>query len=251
VVRHFALSLVIIQLERPQLTEGDAMQLALVIPQQQRQLIGRGGPPIVERQANPTVTDGVLEFGRFRVLLRQRRLLVGGVPVELGARAFDVLMVLIEADGALVTKDELQSRVWPDVVVAQDNLKVQISALRKALGKDRELVRTDHGRGYRFTATVRATATASESLSMSGASTPQSGKAASHTDLAVIAARLTRLEVGLAEALSLLGTHRTSNRLRRRRYYSGSSSRKTGRRRPVGSVSRSINSHENARALPG
>jgi DNA-binding winged helix-turn-helix (wHTH) protein len=209
------------------------------------------GSPIVAHPAIPAVTDVPLEFGRVRVLLRQRRLLVGGVPVELGARAFDLLMVLIEADGALVTKDELQSRVWPDVVVAQDNLKVQISALRKALGEDRELVRTDHGRGYRFTATVRATAIGRQSLSTSGASTPESGKAASPTDLSVIASRLTRLEVGLAEALSLLGTHRTSSRLRRRRYYAGSSSRKTRRPRPVGSVSRSINSHENARALPG
>jgi DNA-binding winged helix-turn-helix (wHTH) protein len=99
-------------------------------------------------------TDTTLEFGRFRVLLRERRLLAGGAPVELGARGFDILIVLIEADGALVTKDELQRRVWPGVVVAPDNLKVQIFTLRKALGKDRELVRTEHGRGYRFTAAV-------------------------------------------------------------------------------------------------
>ncbi len=208
------------------------------------------GSPIAAHRARPATTDAPLEFGRFRVLLRQRRLLVDGVPVELGARAFDLLIVLIEADGALVTKDELQSRVWPDVVVAQDNLKVQISALRKALGEDGELVRTDHGRGYRFTAAVRATATAAESLSTSGASTLRSGKAAPHTDLSVIASRLTRLEVGLAEALSLLGTHRTSSRLRRRRYHAGSSSRKTGRPPPVGSVSRSIDSHKNPKALP-
>jgi DNA-binding winged helix-turn-helix (wHTH) protein len=204
------------------------------------------GSPIVAHRASPAATDVPLEFGRFRVLLRQRRLLVGGAPVELGGRAFDLLIVLIEADGALVTKDELQSRVWPDVVVTQDNLKVQIAALRKALGEDRELVRTDHGRGYRFTAAVHATATAPDSLSTSGASTPQSGKAASHTDLSVIASRLTRLEVGLAEALSLLGTHRASSRLRRRRYHAGSSSRKTGRPRAVGSISRS---HKNPQAL--
>jgi DNA-binding winged helix-turn-helix (wHTH) protein len=106
----------------------------------------------VAHRAGPT--DTTLEFGRFRVLLRQRRLLAGGAPVELGARAFDILIVLIEADGALVTKDELQRRVWPGVVVAPDNLKVQIFALRKALGEDRELVQTEHGRGYRFTAVV-------------------------------------------------------------------------------------------------
>jgi DNA-binding winged helix-turn-helix (wHTH) protein len=85
------------------------------------------------------------------VLLRRRQLLVEGVPVELGTRAFDLLLVLLEADGSLVTKEELLDRVWPGIVVCEQSLKVQISALRKALGADRELIRTDFGRGYRFT----------------------------------------------------------------------------------------------------
>src|ERR1700680_1286542 len=101
--------------------------------------------------------EGTLEFGRFRVLLRQRQLLANGVPIELGTRAFDLLLVLVEADGSLVTKDELFSRVWPGIVVAEENLKVQISALRKALGEDRDFIRTEFGRGYRFTAAVRST----------------------------------------------------------------------------------------------
>jgi len=54
--------------------------------------------------------DAAIEFGRFRVLLRRRRLLADGVPVELGTRAFDLLLVLLEADGALVTKEELLNR---------------------------------------------------------------------------------------------------------------------------------------------
>ena len=98
-----------------------------------------------------------LEFGRFRVLLRQRQLLADGVPMELGTRAFDLLMVLLEADGSLVTKDELFSRVWPGIVVAEENLKVQISALRKALGEERDFIRTEFGRSYRCTAAVRST----------------------------------------------------------------------------------------------
>jgi DNA-binding winged helix-turn-helix (wHTH) protein len=100
-----------------------------------------------------------LEFGRFRVLLRQRQLLAGGVPIELGTRAFDLLLALLEADGSLVTKDELLRRVWPGIVVAEENLKTQIFALRKALGEDREFIRTEFGRGYRFTATVHSTVT--------------------------------------------------------------------------------------------
>jgi DNA-binding winged helix-turn-helix (wHTH) protein len=95
--------------------------------------------------------DAALLFGRFRVLLRQRQLLADGVPVELGTRAFDLLLVLLEADGSLVSKEELLSRVWPGIVVSEENLKVQVSALRKALGADRDVIRTEFGRGYRFT----------------------------------------------------------------------------------------------------
>ena len=124
------------------------------MPNLRRETVGQDGSPTVSHWASPSSTDATLEFGRFRVLLRQRRLLACDVPVELGTRAFDILMVLIEADGALVTKDELQNRVWPGIVVAQDNLKVQIFALRQALGCDREFVQTEHGRGYRFTGVV-------------------------------------------------------------------------------------------------
>ena len=49
------------------------------------------------------------------------------------------------------------SRGWPGIVVAEENLKVQISLLRKALGEDRNFIRTEFGRGYRFTAAVRST----------------------------------------------------------------------------------------------
>jgi len=100
--------------------------------------------------------DATLEFGRFRVLVRQRELVADDMSVELGARAFDLLLALLEADGSLVTKDELLNRVWPGIVVAEENLKVQMSALRKALGEDRDFIRTEFGRGYRFTAAVRS-----------------------------------------------------------------------------------------------
>jgi DNA-binding winged helix-turn-helix (wHTH) protein len=105
-------------------------------------------------------TDAAVEFGRFSVLLRQRQLLADGLPVELGTRAFDLLLALLEADGSLVSKEALISRVWPGIVVSEENLKVQVSALRKALGEERDLVRTEFGRGYRFTAVLRSTAAA-------------------------------------------------------------------------------------------
>jgi DNA-binding winged helix-turn-helix (wHTH) protein len=112
---------------------------------------------LAEPRQSPVAAGETLEFGRFRVLLRRRELLSEAVPIELGARAFDLLLVLLEADGALVTKEELLSRAWLGMVVSEENLKVQISALRKALGDSRDFIRTEFGRGYRFTAAVRRT----------------------------------------------------------------------------------------------
>jgi DNA-binding winged helix-turn-helix (wHTH) protein len=118
----------------------------------------RNNSSITEDRPSRARAEPALEFGRFRVLLRQRQLVADGVPIELGTRAFDLLLMLLEADASLVTKDELMSRVWPDIVVAEENLKAQISTLRKALGEDRDVIRTEVGRGYRFTAAVRSTA---------------------------------------------------------------------------------------------
>jgi predicted ATPase/DNA-binding winged helix-turn-helix (wHTH) protein len=97
-----------------------------------------------------------LEFGHFRLLTRQRELRRGDAPVALGSRAFDVLLILVQAGGELVTKEELLARVWPGAVVEESNIQVQVSALRKALGRDRNLILTVPLRGYRFTGEVRA-----------------------------------------------------------------------------------------------
>jgi predicted ATPase/DNA-binding winged helix-turn-helix (wHTH) protein len=99
-----------------------------------------------------------IEFGRFKVVRHRRELLADGRPVELGGRAFDTLIALIDARGRVLSKDELMSRVWPDRVVEENNLPAQISVLRKAFGADRHLIRTVAGRGYQFTGEIRATA---------------------------------------------------------------------------------------------
>jgi DNA-binding winged helix-turn-helix (wHTH) protein len=106
-------------------------------------------------RSSSATADAAFEFGSFRVLLRRRQLVADGVPVVLGTRAFDLLLVLLEADGLLVTKEELLSRVWPGIVVSEENLKVQVSALRKALGAERDVIRTEFGRGYRFSGMLR------------------------------------------------------------------------------------------------
>jgi TolB-like protein/Tfp pilus assembly protein PilF len=94
-----------------------------------------------------------VEFGRFRILPHRREVFADGRPIELGGRAFDVLLALIEANGAVVGKDELISRVWPGRIIEEDNLRAQIRALRTALA-DRDLIRTVAGRGYQFTGEV-------------------------------------------------------------------------------------------------
>jgi phospholipid transport system substrate-binding protein len=109
-------------------------------------------------QSGSVVPEAAVEFGRFQILLRRRQLIADGVPIRLGTRAFDLLMVLLQADGSLVAKEELISCVWPGVHVSEENLKVQIYALRKALGADRDFIRTEPGRGYRFTAAVNSAA---------------------------------------------------------------------------------------------
>lgn len=130
------------------------MQLPSIIREEKSEPPRRDSWGMFAYQTGPSAADTTLEFGRFLLSPRRRQLLTDGVPVELGTRAFDILMVLIDADGALVTKDELVARVWPRVFVDATNLKVQVSALRKALGEDRDFIRTEFGRGYRFTGAI-------------------------------------------------------------------------------------------------
>lgn len=112
----------------------------------------RSDPARIEQQE--VSREAVIRFGRFCVRPRSRQLLADGQPVELGSRAFDILMVLIKACGSLVTKRELLDQVWPATVVDEGNLQVQVSALRKALSEDRDVIKTIPGRGYVFTAEI-------------------------------------------------------------------------------------------------
>jgi DNA-binding winged helix-turn-helix (wHTH) protein len=96
-----------------------------------------------------------IEFGHFSIFPHRRQLFAEGRPIRLGDRAFDVLMALIEASGAVVGKDELLSRVWQGRIVDENRLSGEITALRKAFRADRELIRTVAGRGYQFTGEIR------------------------------------------------------------------------------------------------
>lgn len=100
----------------------------------------------------PASPDTELRFGRCRVWPAQRRLWVDGAAVRLGSRAFDLLWTLIERRGRVVPKAELTALVWPGMVVEDNNLTVQMAALRKVLGAD--AIATVAGRGYQFVAPV-------------------------------------------------------------------------------------------------
>jgi predicted ATPase/DNA-binding winged helix-turn-helix (wHTH) protein len=100
----------------------------------------------------------LIEFGRFTVNRRRRELLADDRRIELGARAFDTLIALIEAGGTVLGKDELMRRVWPGQVVEESNLSSQVYALRKVFGLDRGLIRTVAGRGYQFTGEIHSPA---------------------------------------------------------------------------------------------
>jgi len=91
----------------------------------------------------------VLRFGNIEVRSAERRVLVGGAQGVLGARAFDLLVVLLEHRDRTMSKSELLDLVWPGLVVEENNLQVQTSHLRKVFGAT--AIATIPGRGYRFT----------------------------------------------------------------------------------------------------
>jgi predicted ATPase len=136
-----------------------------------------------------------LEFDRFQIIADRRELLAGGRVVELGAREFDLLLVLVEARGSVVGKDELIMRVWPGRVVEEGNLQTAIWALRKALGGQRDLIRTVTGRGYQFTGQIRQR-------------TEPDGKPGWTSNLPASASELIGRDTALTEVASLVLQHR-------------------------------------------
>jgi predicted ATPase/DNA-binding winged helix-turn-helix (wHTH) protein len=106
----------------------------------------------------PTVRP-IHQCGDWEVDLARRELRRRGEPVPIGSHAFDVLQTLVQSAGHIVTKDELMARVWSGISVEENTLHVHVSALRRALDTDRDILKTVPGRGYRLLgvwATVRS-----------------------------------------------------------------------------------------------
>jgi len=107
------------------------------------------------------------DSGECEVDLVRRELWIDGVLVPIGGRAFEIIETLVQASGELVTKDSLMDRVWSGAIVEDNTLQVHISAVRKALGSRRAMLKTEFGRGYRllgnWTARKRDVAVGTES----------------------------------------------------------------------------------------
>src|SRR3954451_20780222 len=97
-------------------------------------------------------------FGDYMFDAEGRTLTRAGKPVSLAPKTLDLLLILAESGGRLLTKSELMKAVWCDTFVEEASLAFQISNLRKALGEDgNQWIETVPKHGYRFTADVKET----------------------------------------------------------------------------------------------
>jgi predicted ATPase/DNA-binding winged helix-turn-helix (wHTH) protein len=96
------------------------------------------------------IANLVYAYEQWEIDLGRRELRSRGIPVPLGGRAFEIVTVLVQSASELVTKDHMMERVWPGAIVGEGTLHVHISAVRKALGQDRAMLKTFTGRGYRL-----------------------------------------------------------------------------------------------------
>jgi TolB-like protein/Flp pilus assembly protein TadD len=126
------------------------------------------------------VTGGV-QVGDYEVRAGERRVLLRGEPLPLGARAMDLLLVLVDQAGQVVSKDRLMAQVWPGVVVEENNLTTQVSTLRRLMGA--QAVVTVVGRGYQLGLPVRPL----DDAPPAAASTPAAPLVSDQPTLAVLA----------------------------------------------------------------
>jgi predicted ATPase/DNA-binding winged helix-turn-helix (wHTH) protein len=156
-------------------------------------------------QLNATAGCGEpIVFGGCVLQPARRRLMRDGNVVELGDRAFDLLLSLIESRAGIVSKDQLKARVWPGRIVEENTLEGQVSLLRRALGSDRDAIRTIAGKGYQFVGDIAArlpaldTPVAAPNGEQAALPGPGPGQVF-HTNLPASVSKLIGREIALAE----------------------------------------------------
>ena len=141
-----------------------------------------------------------MAFGSFELIPQARVLLDRGRPVRLGSRALDLLTLLVERNGEVVTSGELIDRVWPTTKVVEASLRVQLAGLRKALAdgqNDQRFIANVPGRGYSFVAPVTVRP-----------STPRETAASPRNDVPVPLVRVIGRADAIAEVCSLMASRR-------------------------------------------
>lgn len=109
-------------------------------------LSGLGQTPDARDEAQSTPVT----FRDFQVWPTARLLSRSGTNICIGSRAFDLLIILLQSRGSIVSKRSIMEYVWRLTIVDDSNLRFQVATLRKALGKDRDLIKTIPGQGYFF-----------------------------------------------------------------------------------------------------
>lgn len=105
----------------------------------------------------PAQNQEAISFGPFELITNERQLTRNGVRVELGARAYDILVTLLSRPTEVIDKSDLIAKVWPGIAVEEGSLRFHIAALRKALGDGKDgsqYISTTPGRGYSFVAPI-------------------------------------------------------------------------------------------------
>jgi DNA-binding winged helix-turn-helix (wHTH) protein len=163
----------------------DSTEVSRLYEESQSGMLNRSDadfPSIDVRRRPRTAAEHIaafIAFGRFRIYPSERLLLEGDKPVNLGGRALDLLIALLERPGEVASKQELIARIWAGLAVEESNLKVQIAVLRRILRDGQSgdrYISTVNGRGYCFVAPIvrhdgtsqNATSTISPTLLNSG-----------------------------------------------------------------------------------
>src|ERR1700691_810728 len=150
----------------------------------------------------------VYESGEWEVDLARRELRARGAAVPIGNRAFEIIEVLVQSAGELVTKNDLTARVWPGVIVEDNTLHYHISALRYALGPDRGMLKTASGRGYRLIGSwtlQQESATSADSIDLEPVRSPGEPF---QTNLPAAASDLIGRTIAVQHLLGLLSAYR-------------------------------------------
>src|SRR5262244_1860244 len=127
---------------------------------------------------NQAGTSQVIRFATFEVDLQTQELRKSGLRLKLSGQPFQVLVILLEQPGSVITREELQKRLWPDTFVDVDhNLNTAINKIREALGDSSDnprFVETLPRRGYRFIAPVDSDGNGGKPATITTTDTPAS-----------------------------------------------------------------------------